>query len=474
MIDLISEAVGGRVVECNDQFFADADNLIRVPDPVWREGYTDRGKWMDGWETRRRRQPGHDWCMLALGVPGKVGRVTVDTSHFTGNYPEAFSLEACGVGSDDRLGEALWVELIGRTELAGDTVATFEVSDAHRATHLRLNIYPDGGVARLRVEGEPVPSMHQVCPGSLTDLASSLVGGVVQEASDMHFSHPSKMIRATQPTGMWDGWETRRRRGPGHDWATFRLGLPGKVEVVLVDTTHYKGNAPGWVSVEVSDDGTSWSEVVERTPVEPDSENQIGLSDPADAAFVRLSIYPDGGVARFRVYGRPAQEAAGEKRVEYLNALFGQEVWRFFHTACASTAWVEAMLAGRPYRSVDEVLATAAASFDGMEEGDWLEAFASHPRIGDRGDEVSAREQAGTADAAGETLAELEQVNRDYEERFGFTYIVYATGKTAEEMLVIARERLGNTGEEELAIAADQQKRITDTRLRRMLCQETS
>ena len=156
MIDLLSEAVGGRVLACNDEFFAEAANLLQTIPPVWKEGvYTDRGKWMDGWETRRRRDPGHDWCVLALGVAGRVRSVTVDTSHFTGNYPESFSLEACGDGDDEGLETADWVEIVPRTALSGDSTASFDVDDPHRVTHVRLNIFPDGGVARLGSRRRP-------------------------------------------------------------------------------------------------------------------------------------------------------------------------------------------------------------------------------------------------------------------------------------------------------------------------------
>jgi allantoicase len=474
MTDLISEAVGGRVVACNDEFFAEAFNLLKVAEPEWREGvYTEQGKWMDGWETRRRREPGHDWCVLALGIPGAIRSVTVDTSYFTGNYPESFSLEACGVGGDEGLESANWEGLIPESTLAGDSVATFDVNDFHRVTHLRLNIFPDGGVARLRVDGDPIPMMNQVCPDDgETDLASSLVGGEAIDASDIHYSPPSNMLRPTDPAGMWDGWETKRRRGPGNDWATFRLGLPGWVDAVEVDTRFFRGNAPGWVSISLSDDGSAWNEVVTRAQIERDTVNLLTLSHAIHAAHLRLDIHPDGGVARLRAMGRPDRDGAGRLRLLYLNALFDEEARRFFHTACASTTWIEQMMAGRPYRDVDTVVARATTSFDSLAEDDWLQAFAGHPRIGDRGDHVANREQSGTSGAGESVLAELAEANRAYEEAHGFTYIVYATGKTADEMLTIARSRLGNTRAEELANAAGEQRAITETRLRRMLCLE--
>lgn len=349
MVDLATSRVGGEVVWCNDQFFAEVSNLIDPSPPVWKEGvFTEQGKWMDGWETRRRRDEGHDSCVIRLGLPGVVQSVTVDTSHFTGNFPESFCLEACGM-PPERLEDAEWVELIARTRLAGDSQATFAVSDTHRITHVRLNIYPDGGVARLRVEGEPVPDMARVCSDAgPVDLASAIVGGRGTEASDAHYASPANLVSPTDPAGMWDGWETARRRGPGWDWAVVELGLPGTIQAVDVDTRHFKGNAPGWVTLDVASGGGEWVESCPRTPVEADSVNRIDLPQPVPAERVRLNIHPDGGVARLRAWGRPEPAAAAAVRVRYVNSLFPQVAADFFRTACGSAAWVEAMLAHRP------------------------------------------------------------------------------------------------------------------------------
>ena len=473
-IDLISSAVGGRVVSCNDEFFAEASNLLNPAEPVWKEHeYTDRGKWMDGWESRRRREPGHDWCVIALGIPGRIDEVIVDTSHFTGNYPEQFSLDACGVGSDELIDHAEWTEVIARTSLEGDSQARFEPDLPGRVTHVRLNIFPDGGVARLRVGGTPIPQMSQVCRDGPVDLASLIVGGEAVDASDSFFSPPANMIRPTDPAGMWDGWETKRRRGPGHDWAVFRLGLAGVVDRVLVDTRFFKGNSPGWVSLHTSDDGESWEEVITRHAVEPDTVNGITLDPPVAASYLKLDIIPDGGVARFRALGTANSESALARRLEYLNALLPQPLNHFLTTACAASKWAETMAASRPFPSVDEVLARAEEAFADLGESDWLDAFGGHPRIGERtGDALATAEQSGARDAEGAVLEELEEVNREYEERFGFTYIVYATGKGADEMMKIARERLTNTREQEIENAAVEQRKITATRLRKMLCQE--
>lgn len=468
MIDLISERVGGRIVDFNDEFFAPAENLIRPHAPVANDEYTDRGKWMDGWETRRRREPGHDSVIIRLGIPGRIQKVTVDTSYFTGNFPEQFSLEATGAPDPER---AKWVELIPQSDLQGSSVAEFEVEDPHRVELIRFNIYPDGGVARLRVEGDPIPAMQLVCPEGESDLALASVGGEVIDASDLHYSHPSNILRPVSSAGMWDGWETKRRRDDGHDWVVVRLGLAGAVERLIVDTSHFKGNAPGWVSAELSDDGESWTMTADRVPVSPDQANVVELGG-STGSYLRLAIHPDGGLARLRVLGKPTRETAGGKRIHYLNALFPQAAHRFFHTACAATAWVDGMESRRPFRSVDAVLRESELIFESLDENDWLEAFAGHPRIGERGDETANREQSGTASASREIIRELTEVNRRYEDKFGFTYIVYASGKTADEMLAIAKDRLDNGRSQEIANAAAEQRKITATRLRRMLCQE--
>ncbi|MEX1126009.1 MAG: allantoicase [Acidimicrobiia bacterium] len=472
MVDLISSAVGGRIVAFNDEFFAPASNLISPGDPVSNTEYTDRGKWMDGWETRRRREPGHDWCVVALGVPGRIENVTVDTSFFTGNYAESFSLEGCGEDDDAQLAAADWEEVLPQTPLLGDSQASFSVDNSHRFTHLRLNIFPDGGVARLRVDGAPIPSQSQVCPGmDPVDLLSMLVGGEAVNASDVHYSHPSNLLRPTEPAGMWDGWETKRRRGPGNDWVELRLGTPGTVEVVVIDTRHFKGNAPGWVSLSVSEDGAAWAMVVDRVAIAPHDVARLDLRVPTHAGFLRVDIHPDGGLARVKALGRPDREALLDKRIEYLNSLTESAARRFLKSACVSGSWVESMIAKRPFAGLDEVLGGAGSAFDVMDEGDWLVAFSGHPRIGETGEATANREQAGVQNAATGTLDAITEANRHYEDRFGFTYIVYASDKTAEEMLAIAKSRLGNTREQELEVASSEQRLITDTRLRRMLCE---
>ncbi len=325
LVDLASARLGGAVLAANDEFFAPKENLLRDGDPVFRpDEYTDRGKWMDGWETRRRREPGHDWCLIRLGLPGIVRVVVVDTRHFRGNYPPEASLEAATVDGHptaaDLLAEGVaWAEILPRSPLAGDAVNSFEIAPpaagpAPRVTHLRLRIYPDGGVARLRAFGEVVPDWRRLAArGGDLDLAAVEHGGRVVAASDMFFGPRHNLILPGPPLGMHDGWETRRRRGPGHDWAVVRLGTAGHVRRIEVDTTHFKGNAPGRCAVAgtAEDDpaapDSAWREILPPSPLQPHTRHHFedAVADAGPVHHVRLDIFPDGGVGRLRLFGAP-------------------------------------------------------------------------------------------------------------------------------------------------------------------------
>ncbi len=321
LIDLASERLGGSVVAANDEFFAPKEALIKSSAPEWRKGvYTERGKWMDGWETRRRRSPGYDWAIIRLGAPGIVRGVVIDTSFFTGNYPERASIESCalhGTPSAKNLesNEVKWATLLPESELKGNAANPFEVNGYdRRVTHLRLNIFPDGGVARLRVHGEVVPEDGVFNVDREVDLAAMENGGFVVECSDMHYGHRQNLILPGRSTHMGDGWETKRRRGPGHDWTIVRLARRGIVERVELDTDHFKGNAPGSVMLESADLGDDpaefdtgkaiWTELVPNSPAHPHAQHHFHVAERRPATHVRLNIFPDGGVARLRLYGR--------------------------------------------------------------------------------------------------------------------------------------------------------------------------
>lgn len=312
--DLASARFGGAVLEANDEFFAEKENLVREAAPIFDpHRYTERGKWMDGWETRRRREPGHDWCIVRLGLPGRVRGVVVDTSFFVGNYPPEFRLESTRLdpGQSWSGDDVSWHELIARSPLEGGAHNPVAVpGEVPYATHLRFSIYPDGGVARLRVYGEVEPPSTT---GTLVDLAALEQGGRVVGVSDDFFGHRHNLLLPGPSRGMFDGWETRRRRVPGHDWAVVRLGRAGTIERVEVDTSWFRGNAPGACVLEATsasewEGHDDWVTLVPRTPLQPDSRHAlIPTSGHQPWTFVRLQIHPDGGVARLRLWGQPLE-----------------------------------------------------------------------------------------------------------------------------------------------------------------------
>jgi allantoicase len=331
LADLASARVGGRAIAANDDFFGPKTSLVNPAPPVFvPDKFTARGKWMDGWETRRRRTPGHDWCVIELGMRGRIRGVDVDTSHFTGNHPSHCSIDALDAARPVTaplagLEGPPWTEILARSPLRGDSHNFFEFGDslgevARPCTHVRLNIYPDGGVARLRVYGEAEVDWPRIRrAGRSVDLASIRLGGLVIAASDMHFGAKDNMIMPGRAKNMGDGWETRRRRGPGYDWAIIRLGTAGLITRVEIDTNHFKGNYPESATIDgclapeatpVALGSADWFEVLPRTRLQPHHRHffsgELGQRGPV--SHVRLNIYPDGGISRFRVYGTVAPD----------------------------------------------------------------------------------------------------------------------------------------------------------------------
>ena len=323
LADLATSRVGGRAIATNDDFFASKSNLVKPGPAIFIPGrFTPRGKWMDGWESRRRRTPGHDWCVVRLGMRGRVRGVDVDTSFFTGNYPSHCSIDAVDVTRMTKalaaIGGPPWVTILPRSPLRGDSHNYFalEPPDAGSAwTHLRLNIYPDGGVARLRAYGDVVIDWDGMRRhGRAVDLAAITHGGLVLGASDMHFGAKDHMIMPGRAANMGDGWETRRRRGPGYDWAIVRLGAAGVIMRVEIDTNHFKGNYPDSASLEgclapgaplESLTSADWRELLPQTKLKAHHRHVFSrtLRATGPVSHVRLNIFPDGGVSRLRIHG---------------------------------------------------------------------------------------------------------------------------------------------------------------------------
>jgi allantoicase len=312
--DLASRTFGGGIVSANDEFFAAADHLLAPAPPVFTPRTFDhRGQVYDGWETRRRREPGHDYVIVRLGAPGVVHGVDVDTAFFTGNYPPHASVDGCAVDGYPgaaALRAATWTPLVSRSPLAGDSRNLFTVDVPNRFTHVRLTIYPDGGVARLRVHGEVVPD-PRLLP-DVFDVAAAEHGGLVTGCSDMFYGHPQNMLMPGLAASMGDGWETSRRRDDGNDWVLVQLAAPAVVDLADLDTRHFKGNAPGRASLRGVDARTGsldepgdWFDVLPAVPLSPDTPHRFRVAPARAATHVRLDIFPDGGMARLRLFARP-------------------------------------------------------------------------------------------------------------------------------------------------------------------------
>lgn len=328
--DLASRALGGSVIYANDELFAERENLIKSEEPVFQpHTFGHKGQIMDGWETRRRREPAGDGqgdnAIVRLGCGGVVHRVVVDTSYFTGNYPPEVSVEACGAEgypSPAELAGPSWTTLVPRSPVAGDARNDFEVEPGRRATHVRLTMFPDGGVARLRVYGEPVPD-PRLLPATI-DLAALENGAVVTDCSNMFYSSPANLLLPGQARVMGDGWETSRRRDQANDWVAVRLACAGAVEMVELDTSHFVGNAPGWAALRYDGPGEGPGEgrdLLPRTALQPDTRHRFAVPGGLVAGQVHLDVYPDGGMARLRVFGRPTPEARTALADRFLSLL---------------------------------------------------------------------------------------------------------------------------------------------------------
>ena len=315
--NLASPRFGTEVVAVSDEFFAAKERLIQDAAPIFiPDKYDDHGKWMDGWESRRRRDGGHDWCIVNLGVKSRIVGVEIDTSHFTGNYPPRASLEA----ARELEGEPEWTPILPAVELDGDNRHFFAIAEGGPWARLRLNIHPDGGVARLRVFGEAAPDWETQDPNETVELSALSRGGRILAYNDSHYGDVKALLSGGRGATMGDGWETRRRREPGHDWIIIALGRPGLIEEIEIDTAHFKGNFPDRASLQaglleraaehaVSTEAMFWDEILAPQKLSADSIHRFdapALSASGPVSHVKLNIFPDGGVSRLRVFGKIA------------------------------------------------------------------------------------------------------------------------------------------------------------------------
>jgi allantoicase len=313
--------LGAVALYATDDFFAAKERMLQASEPEWRAGvYDDHGKWMDGWESRRRRDQGHDHCVVRLAAPSTVAALDIDTRYFTGNYPPYASVQACRTEGEPDAGTR-WSELLARSALQGDQQNFFELQPGGIWTHIKLNIYPDGGVARFRVYGSVYRDWAHITGTEPLDLAAALNGGMALACSDEHYGSMGNLLLPGRGVNMADGWETRRRRGPGYDWVILRLGHRGRIKQVDIDTAHYKGNYPHQVSIqgallgpgaeaELSRQCLAWPLLLESQLLQADSVHRFSgeLRELGPISHVRVNIHPDGGLSRVRVLGVPDRD----------------------------------------------------------------------------------------------------------------------------------------------------------------------
>ena len=376
--DLAVRSLGGSVMAASDELFAERENLIVAAPPGHRPAtFGHKGQVYDGWETRRRRTPGHDWAIVRLGLPGVVRGVVVDTTHFTGNYPPEVSVEgtsAEGWPTPDELAGAAWTPLVPRSPVEGDTANPFPVGAPERSTHVRLRIYPDGGVARLRVHGEPVPDPRLLPPGGL-DLAALEHGGEVTGCSNRFYGSPRNLISPGLARVMGEGWETARRRDDGNDWVELRLAGAGVVRLAELDTPWFLGNPPGSASLRAADaraadpadpaDPAAWADLLPRTRLLPDTRHQFPIEGAVEATHVRLDVFPDGGMARLRLWGELVPAARAELGLRFWNLLPHDHARRLLTGAGLAAAEADRLAAERPLAALEVLPRPLAAALGG-------------------------------------------------------------------------------------------------------------
>jgi len=319
LTNLAAEKIGAKALVSSDDFFAEKENLLRPGRGIFiADKYTERGKWMDGWESRRKRVPGHDWCIIQLGTSGVIQGLDIDTNHFLGNHPPFASVEACKVPNNTSINalqseDIQWTEILPKSPLDPGSQHFFEIADDQIWSHLRLHIYPDGGVARFKVYGDVYKDWNTVNAEEEIDLASVLNGARSIECNDMFFSHMQNLLMPGRGVNMGDGWETKRNRIPNNvDWVVIQLATKGTINKLLVDTCHFKGNYPDRCSIEGCNVSSldklkeaTWTEILPPSKLEADHEHffENEIVEKGPFTHVRLKIYPDGGISRLRIFG---------------------------------------------------------------------------------------------------------------------------------------------------------------------------
>ena len=316
LIDLAQPRLGTKVIFKTDDFFASANRIINQADPVFKDGVFDKhGKWMDGWESRRKRIKGHDYIILKLGKPGFIKKVDVDTSHFNGNQPQMISIEGTN-SSSNKINKLKWKPLLSKKKTRANKHHFFSTKSKKVFTHIKFNIFPDGGVARLRLFGSIAKSNK--LRNKKTNLASLLDGASVIACNNEHFGKAENVLAPGKSKNMGDGWETRRRRSPGFDWLILN-SLDGKeIDKIEISTHHFKGNFPSHCSLQATyipksktskqivSSSVKWKYLLKDAKLSSNKihifNNNLMKNDKIN--FIKINIFPDGGISRFKIYGK--------------------------------------------------------------------------------------------------------------------------------------------------------------------------
>jgi allantoicase len=496
LMNLASDLVGAKAIACSDDFFASMDCMVsHLPAIFEADRYTDRGKWMDGWESRRKRSPGHDWCIVKLGVVGELLGVDIDTAFFLGNHPPYASIEACLApenATPEELSHHEWTEILGSSALKLGSHNYFALKNQEKGpfSHVKLRIYPDGGVARLRVYGQPKVEKWE----GEGDLLSALKGGKALACSDSFFGVMHHLLLPQVAKNMGEGWESRRRRGPGNDWVIVELGQPGEINRLTIDTKHFKGNYPDrcmvegicWPNAPITSlmSSDQWEAVLPESRLRADFAHEFDqLKKQGPFTHLRLSIYPCGGVSRLRAWGKTIElkaEHCEHPLVKAINQMDQDTLKQKLLYCCHSQKWVSQMLKARPFVSYAELMGKAQELWWKLDPQDWEEAFTGHPQIGQSLESIrqkyaqtsdwATQEQAGMNGASEEIYQALAQKNQEYFAKYGFIFIICATGKTAVDMLNAIDQRMAfNDLNFERAVAAGEQNKITQLRLNKLI-----
>ena len=318
LTDLANPILGTKIISCSDEFFAPAKRLINPLKPKFKENVFDsHGKWMDGWETRRRRSKGFDFVIIKLGKPGKIKNIDIDTSFFNGNQPAYAQLEGC-YSKNDNIKNIKWTKITKKQKIKANSNNFFKTLNSKTLTHIKLNIFPDGGVARIRLFGNIDLSLHKLSKNKNVDLASIINGSEILACSDEHFGNANNLIIPGKSINMGNGWETRRRRGKGFDWVLIKLGYSGLINYFEIGTHFFKGNYPESFSIQAFNsnkkvnisslikNSNNWITLIPKIKLKPNSVIKIKNSNYVNKNFnyIKLNIYPDGGISRLRVYGK--------------------------------------------------------------------------------------------------------------------------------------------------------------------------